>query len=152
MREAIPLSLLILDADWFKSYNDTYGHPRGDSCLKQIAESALDVVTRPGDLVARIGGEEFAIILPNTPNQGATQVAELICASLRRRKLPHSTNPTGYVSISIGCATIIPNMGQHAGTLMQLVDEAHYAAKRAGRNQVCNANQFALAQETVQAS
>jgi diguanylate cyclase (GGDEF)-like protein/PAS domain S-box-containing protein len=152
MREAIPLSLLILDADWFKSYNDTYGHPRGDSCLKQIAESVLDVVTRPGDLVARIGGEEFAIILPNTPNQGAMQVAELICASLRRRKVPHRSNPTGYVSISIGCATIVPTMGQQASTLMQQADQALYAAKHAGRNQVCNANLFPLTQESMQAS
>ena len=75
LRERSPLSLLLLDADWFKSYNDTYGHPRGDSCLKQIAEATLEVVTRPGDLVARIGGEEFAVILPNTPAEGALEVA-----------------------------------------------------------------------------
>ncbi len=67
--------MLLIDVDLFKSYNDTYGHVRGDSCLKQIAEAALDVVARPGDLVARFGGEEFAVILPNTGSEGALQVA-----------------------------------------------------------------------------
>jgi diguanylate cyclase (GGDEF)-like protein/PAS domain S-box-containing protein len=98
MRDGFPLSLLLIDADWFKSYNDTYGHLRGDSCLKQIGESALDEVTRPGDLVARIGGEEFAIILPNTSNEGALQLADMIRTSLRHRKLLHNSNPTGYVT------------------------------------------------------
>jgi diguanylate cyclase (GGDEF)-like protein/PAS domain S-box-containing protein len=141
-RAGQPLSLLVLDADWFKSYNDTYGHPQGDRCLKQIAESALEVVTRPGDLVARIGGEEFAIILPNTASNGAKQLAEFVCASLRRRKLPHSTNPVGYVTISVGCATVRPIVGQHASSLIQQADKALYAAKRAGRNQVCDANRL----------
>ena len=139
MREHSPLSLLLLDADWFKSYNDTYGHPRGDSCLKQIAEATQDVVTRPGDLVARIGGEEFAVILPNTPAEGAFEVADQICAAVRRRKLPHNTNPLGIVTISIGCATVIPRLGQHATILMERADDALYAAKNAGRNRVCSA-------------
>jgi diguanylate cyclase (GGDEF)-like protein/PAS domain S-box-containing protein len=140
MRERMPLSMLVLDCDWFKSFNDTYGHPRGDSCLKQIAEAVLDVATRPGDLVARIGGEEFAVILPNTPADGAIQVANQICDALRRRRLPHNTNPTGFVTISIGCATIVPSLGQHATVLMQHADEALYAAKHAGRNQVFSAD------------
>jgi diguanylate cyclase (GGDEF)-like protein/PAS domain S-box-containing protein len=136
MRDHLPLSLLVLDVDWFKSFNDTYGHPRGDSCLKQIAEAALDAVNRPGDLVARIGGEEFAVILPNTPAPGAFDVAEQICAGLRDREMPHTTNPTGFVTISIGCATLIPSLGQHSTILMQRADEALYAAKHGGRNQV----------------
>ncbi|WP_348261492.1 diguanylate cyclase [Telmatobacter sp. DSM 110680] len=139
MREHSPLSLLLLDADWFKSYNDTYGHPRGDSCLKQIAEAMQDVVTRSSDLVARIGGEEFAVILPNTSGDGAFQVADQICAAVRRRKLPHNTNPMGIVTISIGCATVIPSLGQQSSILMQRADNALYAAKNAGRNQVCGA-------------
>lgn len=143
MRERLPLSLLFLDADWFKSFNDTYGHPRGDSCLKQIAEAALDVVARPGDLVARIGGEEFAIILPNTPAYGAAQVANQICDAIRRRRLPHNTNPTGYVTISVGCATTVPSFGQHSSLLMQRADQALYAAKHAGRNQVRSAEDIA---------
>ena len=139
-REQQALSLLMIDADWFKSYNDTYGHPRGDSCLKQIAESAQDVVTRAGDLVARIGGEEFAVLLPNTTSEGAMEVAESICAALRQRKLPHRTNPVGYMTVSVGCATLIPGPGQHSSTLVQRADDAMYTAKRNGRNQVCCAD------------
>lgn len=139
LREKLPLSLLLLDVDWFKSYNDTYGHPRGDVCLKQIAEAAQDVVFRPGDLVARIGGEEFAVILPNTPAAGAIEVAEQIGSQVRHRKLPHNTNPLGCVTISVGCSTIVPSPGQRPSTLMQLADKALYAAKHAGRNWVCGA-------------
>jgi diguanylate cyclase (GGDEF)-like protein len=151
MRHGTPLSLLIFDADWFKSYNDTYGHPQGDHCLKQIAESAREVVTRPGDLVARIGGEEFAVILPNTTNEGALQLAGFICESLRRRHLIHNTNPAGCVTVSVGCATIRPAKGQHPGALIQRADEALYAAKRAGRNQVCSASQLSLDHHARQA-
>ncbi len=85
MRECQPLSLLMLDVDLFKMYNDTYGHQRGDNCLKQIAEACMDVVSRPGDLVARFGGEEFVVVLPNTESEGALQVANEICESLRSR-------------------------------------------------------------------
>ena len=151
MRDHLPLSLLLLDADWFKSFNDTYGHPRGDSCLKQIAEAALDAVNRPGDLVARIGGEEFAVILPNTRAAGAADVAEQICAGVRRRKLPHTTNPTGCVTISIGCATLIPGLGQHSTILIQRADEALYAAKHGGRNRVCDADQLSREMPTLYA-
>jgi diguanylate cyclase (GGDEF)-like protein/PAS domain S-box-containing protein len=134
VRERKPLSLLLVDADFFKTYNDTYGHLRGDGCLKQIAEAAQDVVARPGDLVARFGGEEFAVILPNTCNSGAMQVAQEICAVLRNRGLLHSSNPLGVVTVSIGCATLVPQLGQHAVTLIDCADQALYQAKNAGRN------------------
>ncbi len=137
VREQRPLSLLMIDADLFKSYNDTYGHPRGDFCLRQIAEAALDVVVRPGDLVARLGGEEFAVILPNTEENGALMVAHDICSAVRRRNLEHSGNPTGIITVSAGCATMIPGFGQHTQELIELADEALYKAKRNGRNQVC---------------
>jgi diguanylate cyclase (GGDEF)-like protein/PAS domain S-box-containing protein len=136
MRERQPLSLLLIDVDLFKLYNDTYGHLRGDGCLKQIAESAMDVVTRPGDLVARFGGEEFAIVLPNTPNEGAVKVAEQVCGALRQRRLEHRASPLGYVTISVGCATMVPGIGQHSPILIQKADDALYAAKRNGRNRV----------------
>jgi len=138
MRDRKPLSLLLIDADWFKSYNDTYGHLRGDSCLKQIAEAAQDVVMRPGDLVARFGGEEFAVILPDTSNEGAMQIADEICMALRSRKLPHKDNPYEIMTISVGCATMTPQLGRIASSLIELADVAMYKAKRSGRNRVCN--------------
>jgi diguanylate cyclase (GGDEF)-like protein/PAS domain S-box-containing protein len=138
LRERQALSLLMIDADLFKLYNDAFGHLCGDSCLKQIAEAAQDVVERPGDLVARFGGEEFAVILPNTPNVGALQVANEICAALRARQLPHPSNPNGIVTISVGCATMVPPADKHSAHLVEQADQALYKAKQQGRNQVCN--------------
>ena len=137
LRDRKSLSLLLIDADLFKSYNDTYGHLRGDGCLKQIAEAAQDIVSRPGDLVARFGGEEFAVILPNTNTDGARQIAEAICIDMKNRRLPHSSNPVGVVTVSIGCATLVPQLGQGAATLIECADQALYQAKRSGRNQAC---------------
>jgi len=134
MRERTPLSIVLIDADLFKSYNDTYGHLRGDNCLKQIAEAIQDVVSRPGDLVARFGGEEFAVVLPNTPAPGAFQMAQEICEAMRSRQLPHSGNPHGVVTISAGCATLVPQLGQHAPSLVDCADNALYQAKDRGRN------------------
>lgn len=148
MREGMPLSLLLLDVDKFKAYNDTYGHLRGDSVLRQVAEAAQDVATRPGDLVARFGGEEFTILLPNTSNEGAMEVANQVCEAVRQRRLPHKSAKSGYLTISIGCATLVPQRGKHAAALIQLADEALYTAKNNGRDQVCNAN-AALTEEAV---
>jgi diguanylate cyclase (GGDEF)-like protein/PAS domain S-box-containing protein len=139
-REQQPLSLLLLDVDFFKAYNDTYGHLRGDSCLKKLGEIITGAVSRPGDLVARFGGEEFAVVLPLTPKEGAMEVAVQICELVRSRKIVHSGNPLGYLTLSVGCATVVPASSQHASALIQQADEALYAAKRAGRNQVCNAD------------
>ena len=140
LRDHTPLSMLLIDVDLFKSYNDTYGHVRGDSCLKQISEAALDVVSRPGDLVARFGGEEFAVILPNTSSEGASRIAHEICDALRHKMLPHSSNPTGIMTVSVGCGTMVPSFGLHSVNLIELADDALYKAKRNGRNQVCNGN------------
>lgn len=137
MRERKPLSLLLIDADVFKAYNDAYGHLRGDNCLKQIAEAIQDVVLRPGDLVARFGGEEFAVILPHTAAPGAFQLAQDICAMVCDRQLPHSGNPAGVVTISVGSATLVPQLGQPAAALIDCADQALYQAKRNGRNRAC---------------
>jgi len=140
-RDRQPLSLIMMDVDKFKAYNDNYGHVRGDSCLKQIAEACMDVVSRPGDLVARYGGEEFAVILPNTDNAGAVKVAQEICDSVSFRRLPHVGNAFGVVTISLGCATIIPKFGKHLHDLVESADKALYRAKSGGRNQVRSADE-----------
>jgi diguanylate cyclase (GGDEF)-like protein/PAS domain S-box-containing protein len=142
-RDRQPLSLIMMDVDKFKAYNDAYGHVKGDSCLKQIAEACMDVVSRPGDLVARYGGEEFAVILPNTNNVGAMKVAQEICDSVSFRRLPHVGNTFGVVTISLGCATLIPKFGMHLHDLVESADAALYRAKGAGRNQVRSADELA---------
>ena len=130
-----PLSLLILDVDHFKAYNDTYGHPGGDACLQKVAGALAQCVNRSEDLLARYGGEEFAALLPETPIKGARALAEAMCAALTALKLPHSASPTGsYVTASIGVACLIPEADSVSGTLVDAADEALYRAKAEGRN------------------
>lgn len=135
-RAGLPISLVLLDVDYFKSYNDLYGHVRGDSCLKQIAEAAQDVIGRPADVVARFGGEEFAIVLPNTESCGAADIAEQLRQAVEHRALKHEKNPPGVVTISAGYATLIPAHGSKATVLIEAADSALYKAKRNGRNRV----------------
>lgn len=136
-RESQPLSLVLMDADFFKLYNDHYGHLSGDSCLKQIAEATQGAATRSGDLVARFGGEEFAVILPRTPKEGALALANRILESLRECRLPHAGSPTGHMTLSIGCATVTPQLGADPASLVELADQALYRAKNTGRDRVC---------------
>jgi diguanylate cyclase (GGDEF)-like protein/PAS domain S-box-containing protein len=150
-RDRQPLSLIMIDADKFKVYNDTYGHQRGDNCLKQIAEACMDVVSRPGDLIARFGGEEFVVVLPNTESAGAQQVANELCEALRSRRMPHIGNAPGIATISAGCATMVPRFGKHASDLIEMADKALYKAKFNGRNQVCSADSLADVEERPQA-
>lgn len=151
LRDQLPLSVLLIDVDQFKLYNDTYGHLRGDSCLKEIAHATQQVVTRPGDMVARFGGEEFAVLMTNTPNDGAMRVAKLVAESIRQCNILHSGNPPGYVTVSIGCATVVPSVGRHSAMLIQKADDALYAAKRSGRNRVANSYSFENDQTISQA-
>lgn len=137
IRESQPLSLVLMDADFFKLYNDHYGHLYGDSCLKQIAEVTQRAATRSGDLVARFGGEEFAVILPRTPQEGALALANRILESLRERRLPHAGSPTGHMTLSMGCATVTPQLGADPASLVELADKALYRAKNTGRDRVC---------------
>lgn len=135
IREQCPLSLILCDIDYFKNYNDTYGHPAGDRCLFQVAETISCQVKRPSDMVARYGGEEFVIILPNTDSVGASQIAEDIRKELIALSIPHQKSLVAdYVTLSFGIATIVPQPGQSPQILVDKADQALYQAKKNGRN------------------
>jgi diguanylate cyclase (GGDEF)-like protein len=135
LRERQPLSLILYDVDYFKLYNDYYGHQAGDECLKQIAKASSNAVKRSIDLLARYGGEEFAVILSNTNTEGAIVVAREICERIRQLKIPHQQSKVkNYVTLSLGIATIIPTLDSSSETLIATADTALYEAKRQGRD------------------
>jgi diguanylate cyclase (GGDEF)-like protein len=137
MRHRTPLAVLMCDVDFFKIYNDTYGHMNGDLCLQQIAETLRDVFGRSGELTARVGGEEFVVVLPNIDAQQACEAAERLRAALAERKLPHSgSSVSPFVTLSIGVAELDPETMDHFDPLMQRADQALYRAKHQGRNRV----------------
>lgn len=135
VRDQQPLSLAIVDVDFFKKFNDRYGHLPGDDCLRQVAQAILGATRRPGDLAARYGGEEFALILPATSEKGATRVAEAVNESVRRLSIRHEDGvECGVVTISVGVAVVRPTLGQGFEALKEAADAALYRAKNAGRN------------------
>jgi diguanylate cyclase (GGDEF)-like protein len=136
-REQAPLSLILLDVDFFKRYNDAYGHLAGDDCLRQVAGAIKSVVRRPADLAVRYGGEEFAVILPNTDIQGAVCVAEAIRQAVSNLAIPHSQSKVcGYVTVSLGVAGTVANLELSPQHLINAADAALYAAKKEGRDRV----------------
>ncbi|GAB4291205.1 MAG: hypothetical protein Kow0096_05220 [Thiohalomonadaceae bacterium] len=136
-REHQPISLIMLDIDFFKKYNDLYGHPAGDECLRKIARVLAETVARPGDIAARYGGEEFAAILPNTSMLGAEKLAEQIRAQIEGLELPHADSGISpWVTVSIGLATRIPGNDEEHTILLEGADRALYKAKQQGRNRV----------------
>src|SRR6185312_5722832 len=128
------LALLMIDADHFKEFNDRFGHQAGDECLRSIAMTLRALVTRPGDVVARFGGEEFAILLPGTPLEGAQHVAEAIRATISDLPIAHpqaaqllddtSASAARHVTVSIGCAALVPRAGMQFHHLVELADQA----------------------------
>jgi len=136
-RRGEPLSLVMIDIDHFKAYNDNYGHLAGDDCLKQVAQALRRVVKRPADLVVRYGGEEFAVVLPETHLEGAAALAEELRSAIEDLGIPHAYSPIlDKVTVSLGVDTRYP---QPSGQLQELVsraDQALYRAKEAGRNRV----------------
>ena len=139
-REQAPLSLILGDIDFFKPYNDTYGHQAGDECLRAVASAIQRTVKRSADLVARYGGEEFAIILPNTMAEGAIQVAEKIRAEVKALAIAHVNSPTSQqITVSLGIASVIPTPESSPATLIAAADTALYQAKAAGRDR-CSAH------------
>jgi len=134
-RERTTLSVLLLDVDSFKVYNDINGHLTGDQCLRQVVATILPVVSRPADLLARYGGEEFIVVLPNTAAAGARQMAEWIRMAVESARLPHAGNlPYGVITVSVGCATMVPRPEITHLHLLEAADRALYMAKSSGRN------------------
>lgn len=137
-RDKKPLTLLMCDVDFFKLYNDSFGHLAGDLCLKKVAAVLTEHLKRPADLAARYGGEEFAIILPETPLTGALIVAESCRRHLEQLAIenPQATTDRSSVTMSVGVASVIPSPLSRVEDLIELADQALYAAKTAGRNRV----------------
>jgi diguanylate cyclase (GGDEF)-like protein/PAS domain S-box-containing protein len=138
-----PFSLILCDIDFFKAYNDYYGHQLGDDCLKAVADCIQNSIRRPGDLAARYGGEEFGVLLPNTSFEGAYHLAENIRLAVCGLKREHErSGVSDSVTLSLGVATLIPSEGNNSiNQLLNLADKALYSSKRAGRNRVTGAVQ-----------
>ncbi len=134
-RDKLPVGLIMIDLDHFKAYNDEYGHPAGDNCLRRVAEAIAAVPQRPADLVARYGGEELVVMLPNTNLSGTENIANMIVQAVRKLHIPHGGNPERVVTISCGAATFNPEIDPHYPMkLVERADQALYRAKRSGRN------------------
>lgn len=135
IRNKTSISFIIIDIDFFKLYNDNYGHPEGDECLKKVAAKLKEQVNRPGDLVARYGGEEFALVLTNTEN--TDYVANNCQQSIEELKIAHEfSKAADVITISVGLCTVVPEKGTDPGLIIETADKALYKAKEAGRNRV----------------
>jgi diguanylate cyclase (GGDEF)-like protein/PAS domain S-box-containing protein len=140
MRSAKPLSLIIVDVDYFKNYNDVYGHPAGDSCLQKIAHTIRDSLRRAGNFVARYGGEEFIVILPDTNTEGAYLFAESLIEKIENLNIEHKDSKVGKnVTVSLGVSTAVPKKDSTQDELISMADKALYKAKQEGRNRVARA-------------
>jgi diguanylate cyclase (GGDEF)-like protein len=135
IRDRRPLSFILCDVDFFKQYNDHYGHQAGDECLQQVAQAIRKAVKRPADLVARYGGEEFVVILPETNQAGAIKVAERIQLELKKLQIPHAKSKVSdSVTLSLGLSSIIPSQVSSPDELVAEADAKLYEAKKSGRN------------------
>ncbi len=137
LRNENPISLIMVDIDFFKKYNDGYGHQAGDDCLKKVAKTLAEEVSRPGDLVARYGGEEFVVVLGNTGKNVAVALAEKFRTKVEAVKIPHAySDISDVVTLSIGVSTIVPKVSLPPEKLLEAADKALYRAKHEGRNMV----------------
>ena len=139
VRDTLPISALIMDIDFFKGYNDFYGHLEGDSCLQRVAQVLQLNVQRSKDMVFRYGGEDFVVLLPNTHLAEARQLAEKLCQALEHQEIENQASPLrGVVTMSVGVACMQPphDGADNGHRLLENADTALYEAKRAGRNQV----------------
>jgi diguanylate cyclase (GGDEF)-like protein len=135
-RDKAPLSLVMIDIDHFKRFNDTYGHQGGDACLRQVGHALTGSLKRAGDLAARYGGEEFAVVLPGTDMAGAAAFAESVRAQVEGLKIAREPSGATVVTVSVGVATIVPSADSSASALLAAADQALYRSKANGRNRV----------------
>jgi diguanylate cyclase (GGDEF)-like protein len=136
-RSMSSLAILVVDIDWFKRYNDTFGHPRGDGCLHDVAQGLARSLRRSTDLIGRYGGEEFVAILPETDAAEAREVAERARMAIEDLEIPHPASDFGRVTVSIGVATSGDGTSRRPSELIGIADQSLYLAKRTGRNRVC---------------
>ena len=135
-RDVEPLAVIMMDVDNFKAFNDAYGHQAGDACLQEIAAQLKRSVARPGDVVVRYGGEEFALVLPATDSDGANHLCKLIRARIKDLAIPHEAVARGIITVSAGLASLVPSEHFEARELLKLADAALYRAKAAGRDTI----------------
>ncbi|RJP79138.1 MAG: GGDEF domain-containing protein [Desulfobacteraceae bacterium] len=136
-RDRKPISLILCDIDFFKLYNDHYGHQEGDGCLQAVAEAIQASAKRPADLAARYGGEEFAMILPDTDITGAIHIAHKACRAISELRIPHALSTVEkHITLSLGVACAIPSQEKAPEDLIREADNALYQAKKKGRNRV----------------
>jgi len=133
-RAGTPLALIMVDVDQFKHFNDHYGHLAGDDCLRALAQVMTQTVRRAGDLVARYGGEEFVVLLPGASAHGAMETARNILHEVRSLAMPHAETPPGFVTVSLGVASLMPSEQHATKDLVRAADAAMYRAKQSGRN------------------
>ncbi len=137
LREATPLSVILVDIDFFQAYNETYGHQAGDECLKKVARTLAATIARAGDLAARYGGEEFAVLLPNTDSLGTLVVAEAIRVAVATLGIEHKASAIHrHLTVSVGTATVVPDELASPEALVAKAEEALFHAKQSGRNLV----------------
>ena len=137
-RHSAELSLILIDIDYFKQFNDIYGHLEGDSCLKEVALALQETCIRNSDIVARFGGEEFVIVMPNTNNNGGSKVAEKVMSGIISLNIPHvGSAVSDKVTVSVGLVTVPKNISLTQNSIIELADEQLYLAKRTGRNRIC---------------
>ncbi len=137
LRNRLPFSLAMIDVDYFKQYNDHYGHAMGDLALQRIAKALSEVLRRPADFIARYGGEEFVMLMPETDHQGAMQVAEHSLKKVAGLAIPHHySRAADYITVSIGLSTIHPAVAASQKTFLATADQNLYRAKEGGRNRV----------------
>ncbi|KQB57657.1 diguanylate cyclase domain-containing protein [Acidovorax facilis] len=147
-RDGTPLTLMLCDLDHFKLFNDASGHVQGDACLKEVGRLLREVCVRPRDIASRYGGEEFALILPNTPRSGAMTFARALGQLLKVRALPHADSPLGNIlTLSGGITTCVPDDSTNAESMIMRADQALYAAKAQGRNRFFS---FEMQMDTVE--